>query len=133
MIEESRRKIWPLLIMACFTGVVLGIIGDRAYLSNAKHEPDARLLGDWAGVDGDISFRADGTYEAAHVFMATSSGSVTKTKQEAYTAQYRWVDQGTIEIYVPFFAEWLRQKLVFEDDQLSLLGSEGAVARYTRK
>jgi hypothetical protein len=119
--------------MALVAGVVLGIVADRVYLNSANNEPDARLIGDWAGEDGDISFHADGTYEAASVFTTTANGSIIKSKQEPYSAQYRWVDQGTIEIYVPLFAEWLRQKPMFENDQLTLMGSEGAVARYTRQ
>ena len=70
-------------------------------------------IGDWVSEEGDISFRPDGTFEAAHVFTVTANGSVAKTKQKPYVAQYRWLDRGTIE--------------------LTLLGKDGGTIRYTRK
>ncbi len=127
------RRLRLALAAALIAGVVLGVVADRVYLRATQRTPDPRLLGDWVGEDGDISFRPDGTYEAAPIFTATANGTVIKTKQKLHTSQYRWVDRETIEMYVPFFAQWLRQKLVFESDQLTLLGSEGAVVRYTRK
>ena len=122
------------LMIASFAiaAFVLGIVADRVYLNINHRAPDTRLIGDWTGEDGNISFRPDGTYEVTLVVTATANGSITKTKQEPYTAQYRWVGGGEIEIYVPLFAEWLKQKPVFDGDKLTLLGAEGAVARYTR-
>ncbi len=122
-----------IVIGVAIVAFLLGAVADRAYLNANRRTPDARLIGDWTGDDGNISFRPDGTYEAAFVFTATANGSITKTKQEPYTAQYRWVGGGEIEIYVPLFAEWLKQKPVFDGDKVALLGADGSVARYTRK
>ena len=131
--RPRRVRLLFALAAALLAGVVLGVVADRAYLQFTQRTPDQRLIGDWTGEDGDVSFRQDGTYEMAPVFTATANGTVTKTKQKIHTSQYRWVDRETIEIYVPLFAQWLRQKLVFESDQLTLLGSEGVVVRYTRR
>ncbi len=130
------RRLRPLLALVAtlLAGVVLGIVADRVYLRVAQRAPDERLIGDWVGEAGDLSFRSDGTYESAPVVTVTASGGVTKNKLPPYTAQYRWVDRETIQMYVPILIDgWLTYKLVFEGDQLSLLGDKGRVERYTRK
>jgi hypothetical protein len=121
------------LVAVLLAGVVLGVGADRVYLGISQGASDSRLVGDWTGKDGDISFYQDGTYEMAPVFTATANGAVTKSKQKLDSGQYRWTDGETIELYVPFLEQWVRQKLVFEGDQLTLLGKDGAVVRYIRK
>lgn len=131
--KPHRHRYLLALAAALLVGAVLGVVADRGYLWLTQRAPDERLIGAWAGLDGDITFRPDGTYESAPVATVTASGGVTRNKLPPYTAQYRWVDRGTIQVYVPILQEWVTWRLAFDGDQLSLLAETGAVSRYIRK
>ena len=128
--RPRRLRSVLVLVTTLLVGLVLGVVADRIYLGVAQHSPDPRLVGDWVADDGGIvRFRADGTYESANVTAV--NGKVTEEKP--YTSQYRWVDRGTIQVYEPLVSQWVSRQLAFEGDQLTMLGDQGVVVRFTRK
>jgi hypothetical protein len=127
------RRLWNLaaLVAALLVGVVLGVVADRVYLGVLQRTPDERLYGDWVADHGvPFRFRRDGTFDSAVV----TSVDRKVTQEEPLISQYRWVTRDAIELYDPFVkGGWVTRKLVFEGDQLTLLGDNGQVRRLTRK
>lgn len=123
-----RRLLVP--VVAFLAGFVLGVFADRLYQDITTRPPDARLTGEWVAEDEWYArFHPDGTYDSVKVTRA--SGKVVQ--QEPYSSQYRWVGRDVIELYDPLVSAWVTRRLVFEGDQLTLLGDSGEVRRLTRK
>ena len=147
-----------LLLPAAFlavlaVGIGLGVALDRFWLrpaatntenTDAKPKPDPRLLGRWIRDDdkSPLEFKSDGTFEYGRVttFDVPVFGprpedvrTEKKTREDAVTGQYRWLDGETIEMSEPDFAGlWFSSRVVIEGDRLTLLAKDGGVRRYTR-
>jgi hypothetical protein len=148
---RATRLLLPAAFLAVLAvGVGLGVALDRFWLRPAatntdpRPKPDPRLLGRWIRDDdkSPLEFKSDGTFEYARVttFDVPVFGprpedvkTEKRTREDAVTGQYRWVDGETIEMSEPDFAGlWFASRVVIEGDRLTLLAKDGGVRRYTR-